>query len=320
MVTRPARRRARHRHGRLRPGAARRCRGGRDRRGAHAGWRGAVAGVLEATVAAMVRLGAEPARIAAAIGPCIGQASTRSAPICATRCWRHHPPTPRFLPPARGRATGSSISPATAPRGCAVRARQRSRIVADTAAEPERFFSHRRRTLAGGGPIGHQISVMTCARHDRSCDRLSCRRRVAADSRRLRRLAAARSAAIPAPPRRRLAQPPPARCRSRRRPMRCCRMPGRPGLRRRTWRPRCRTGGAGCRQPAAAGRLAAGHHRRAATATRVVPGYTVLNPAGKPQGTVAGAAGAGRCLGRRPTRRRCSRRRPPPAPAHRRTC
>jgi hypothetical protein len=27
-------------------------------------------------------------------------------------------------------------------------------------AEPDRFFSHRRRTLAGGGPIGHQISVI----------------------------------------------------------------------------------------------------------------------------------------------------------------
>jgi hypothetical protein len=27
-------------------------------------------------------------------------------------------------------------------------------------AEEERFFSHRRRTLVGGGPIGHQISVI----------------------------------------------------------------------------------------------------------------------------------------------------------------
>ncbi len=35
---------------------------------------------------------------------------------------------------------------------------------ADTAAEPERFFSHRRRTLNGGGPIGHQISVVTLRR------------------------------------------------------------------------------------------------------------------------------------------------------------
>ncbi|MBV8455535.1 MAG: laccase domain-containing protein, partial [Acetobacteraceae bacterium] len=33
----------------------------------------------------------------------------------------------------------------------------------DTAAEEDRFFSHRRRTLSGGGPIGHQISVIMLA-------------------------------------------------------------------------------------------------------------------------------------------------------------
>jgi polyphenol oxidase len=33
-------------------------------------------------------------------------------------------------------------------------------VEADTAAEEDRFFSHRRRTLAGGGPIGHQISIL----------------------------------------------------------------------------------------------------------------------------------------------------------------
>jgi YfiH family protein len=42
---------------------------------AHAGWKGAVAGVLDNTVAAMAKLGAKPARIAAAIGPTISQAN-----------------------------------------------------------------------------------------------------------------------------------------------------------------------------------------------------------------------------------------------------
>jgi YfiH family protein len=40
---------------------------------AHAGWKGALSGVLEATVAAMEKLGAQKGRIAAAIGPCISQ-------------------------------------------------------------------------------------------------------------------------------------------------------------------------------------------------------------------------------------------------------
>jgi YfiH family protein len=42
---------------------------------AHAGWKGALGGVVEATVAAMQALGADRRRIAAAIGPCIAQAS-----------------------------------------------------------------------------------------------------------------------------------------------------------------------------------------------------------------------------------------------------
>lgn len=40
---------------------------------AHAGWRGALSGIVEATVAAMVKLGARPERICAAIGPAISQ-------------------------------------------------------------------------------------------------------------------------------------------------------------------------------------------------------------------------------------------------------
>ncbi len=40
---------------------------------AHAGWRGALAGVLENTVAAMEGLGAEPNRVRAAVGPCLRQ-------------------------------------------------------------------------------------------------------------------------------------------------------------------------------------------------------------------------------------------------------
>ncbi len=47
---------------------------------AHAGWRGAVHGVLEATVAAMTALGAASGDIVAAIGPCIGQASYEVGP------------------------------------------------------------------------------------------------------------------------------------------------------------------------------------------------------------------------------------------------
>jgi hypothetical protein len=47
---------------------------------AHAGWKGALGGVLEATIAAMEALGARKERIAAAIGPCISQANYEVGP------------------------------------------------------------------------------------------------------------------------------------------------------------------------------------------------------------------------------------------------
>jgi YfiH family protein len=47
---------------------------------AHAGWRGALAGILEATIATMQRVGARPRRIVAAVGPSIGQDAYQVGP------------------------------------------------------------------------------------------------------------------------------------------------------------------------------------------------------------------------------------------------
>jgi len=127
---------------------------------AHAGWRGAVAGVLEATVAAMTRLGAHPGRIVAAIGPCIGQASYEVSADLRDAVLARDPGDAGFF--ADGARPGHwqfDLPGYCAARLAAAGVSARS-IGADTMAEPDRFFSHRRRTLAGGGPIGHQISVI----------------------------------------------------------------------------------------------------------------------------------------------------------------
>jgi YfiH family protein len=123
---------------------------------AHAGWRGAVAGVLEATVAGMTALGARPERIIAAIGPCIGQASYEvAADLHAAVA------DPRFFAPGRPGRWQFDLGGYCAARLRAAGIGAVEQVCADTAAEPDRYFSHRRRTLAGGGPIGHQISVVT---------------------------------------------------------------------------------------------------------------------------------------------------------------
>lgn len=128
---------------------------------AHAGWRGAVIGVIEATIAAMEALGADPSRIAAAVGPCIGQESYEVAADLRDAVLAHDPADAAFFASGLREARWQFDLAGY----CAHRLRLagvRSIVVTgvDTLAEESRFFSHRRRTLAGGGPIGHQISVI----------------------------------------------------------------------------------------------------------------------------------------------------------------
>ena len=128
---------------------------------AHAGWRGAVAGVLEATLDAMRALGAQTTRIAAAIGPCIRQGSYEVAADLRDAVLAPDPEAARFFAPG-ARADRWQFD---LPGYCAARLRAAGiaavgAIEADTAADEARFFSHRRRTLSGGGAIGHQLSAV----------------------------------------------------------------------------------------------------------------------------------------------------------------
>jgi len=127
---------------------------------AHAGWRGAVGGVLEATVRAMRGLGARPERITAVIGPCIAQASYEVAADMRDAVLADGVEADRFFAPGtRPERWQFNLAGYCAARLAGEIARI-SALGLDTAADHERFYSHRRRTLAGGGPIGHQISVV----------------------------------------------------------------------------------------------------------------------------------------------------------------
>ena len=127
---------------------------------AHAGWRGAAGGVLEATVDAMLDLGAVRGRITAAVGPCIGRESYEVAADLRDVVLARDPADARFF----GDGTREGRWQFDLAGYCAARLAAAgvaaAVLGADTAADAKRFFSHRRRTLAGGGPIGHQISVI----------------------------------------------------------------------------------------------------------------------------------------------------------------
>ena len=128
---------------------------------AHAGWRSAVGGVIEATIGAMAALGASPGRILAAVGPCIGQASyevgpdLRDAVLTRDRADARH-----FAPGLHPERWQFDLQGYCAARLAAAGVGRVETADTDTLAETERFFSHRRRTLAEGGPIGHQLSAI----------------------------------------------------------------------------------------------------------------------------------------------------------------
>jgi len=127
---------------------------------AHAGWRGAVSGVLEATLDAMRRLGAS--RISAAIGPCIGQASYEVGPDLRDSVLSNSAAHDSFFSPGRRVARWQfDLAGYCATRLSSAGIQAIATLDADTAADEERFFSYRRRTLGGGGPMGHQISIIT---------------------------------------------------------------------------------------------------------------------------------------------------------------
>ncbi len=127
---------------------------------AHAGWRGAKDGVLEATIAAMEALGARRDRIAAVIGPCISQAAYEVGPEFYHSFTDDDPSTTRFFASGKGdrmlfdlpgyglhRLRQAGVAHAEWVRHC-------------TYSEPERFYSYRRTTHAGEADYGRLISVI----------------------------------------------------------------------------------------------------------------------------------------------------------------
>ncbi|MEM7226715.1 MAG: peptidoglycan editing factor PgeF [Pseudomonadota bacterium] len=130
--------------------------------GAHAGWRGALDGILEAVVTAMERLGANRQSISAGIGPCIAKASYEVGP--------------EFPDPFLAQSAENSDFFATAERsghfmfdleGYVARRLSAAGIgsveaaACDTCADEARFFSYRRACKTGETDYGRGLSAIT---------------------------------------------------------------------------------------------------------------------------------------------------------------
>ena len=131
---------------------------------AHAGWKGALTGVLDATVAAMTALGARTERLVGAIGPTIGPRSYEVGPEF------------RDAFAAAETASGDLFSPVAdsdrllfdlpayvARRLAAAGVAVVEDLACDTVADPERFFSYRRACKQGERDYGRLLSAIVRA-------------------------------------------------------------------------------------------------------------------------------------------------------------
>ncbi len=127
---------------------------------AHAGWKGALAGVLDATVAAMADLGASPARISAVIGPTISQRAYEVGPEFYDTFMAEDEGSGRFFAAGVGdrmlfdlpgyglyRLRKAGVGQAEWTRHC-------------TYSDPARFYSYRRSVHAREADYGRLIATI----------------------------------------------------------------------------------------------------------------------------------------------------------------
>ena len=127
---------------------------------AHAGWKGALAGVTDAAIAAMERLGAERERISAAVGPCIAQDSYEVDEAFRARFLEEDAANERFFAPGPAGKPHFDLPGYVRHRLLAAGIGAVETLRLDTYADPDRFYSYRRSTHRREPSYGRQISLI----------------------------------------------------------------------------------------------------------------------------------------------------------------
>ena len=127
---------------------------------AHAGWRGALGGVIERTLRLMEKHGAQRARIAAAIGPCIHQNSYEVGPEFEAEFTNADPAFARFFVPGSDDRFHFDLPGFCASRLTTAGITQIETLPLDTYAESTRLHSHRRSVHEKASDYGRNCSVI----------------------------------------------------------------------------------------------------------------------------------------------------------------
>lgn len=132
---------------------------------AHAGWRGAIGGVLEKTIEAMEYLGAPRSEICAAIGPCIAQPSYEvGGDFHETFLRKRSGNRAFFIPSIRAGHFMFDLSGYVAARLALAGVKTVLQAGCDTYPDEERFFSYRRTTKRAENDCGRQLSALVLCR------------------------------------------------------------------------------------------------------------------------------------------------------------
>ena len=127
---------------------------------AHAGWKGAMTGITENTIDAMIRLGAKRENIRAVVGPCISQASYEVGPELFETFMDENTDYTRFFINGEGDRMLFDLPSFVLHRLRTAEIDSASWVGKCTYSEPRKFYSYRRTTHAGEPDYGRLISVI----------------------------------------------------------------------------------------------------------------------------------------------------------------
>lgn len=126
---------------------------------AHAGWRGAVDGIIGNTIAAMVALGANPAHVRAAYGPTISGANYEVGEQFKADFLALHPTGAHHFTTPPGGQPHFDLPGFVDAQLRAAGLRSVERVGSCTYADPDRYFSHRYASHKGTR-TGRQVAVV----------------------------------------------------------------------------------------------------------------------------------------------------------------
>ena len=129
---------------------------------AHAGWKGALGGILENTITALLELGARKDSLCAVIGPCIGPASYEVSTDFMNPFLAHDKASAIFFAMGKNESVRQFDLPGyVARRLLQAGVKHVSSAGADTYAQESDYFSYRRTTHRGEPDYGRQLSVIS---------------------------------------------------------------------------------------------------------------------------------------------------------------